>query len=272
MALSTQQAANLYNDQLSTTAQTIADILAQGDALKGEAQGRIAGGTQGYYTGGTPGYMVDNRGAVNGQYNGLRDDVANLFGQAISQITAREPQIRNDAQGRIDLINNLVGDQNRAAQGAAAQQLSDQQRAAAAMGIDAAPQTARAPGTAAALTNYRNAGAAAQKNYFGAIRDVAVGRNQAQADAFGYTRDQRQQAIEAARQQALAKAVYWVPGSRGKFVATYGSADKKADRSLISQISKEQKAITKSAADEAKQRAKDPSIRQSAIQANRRLT
>jgi hypothetical protein len=271
VAQSTQQASNLYNAQQSATAQTIADILAQGDALKGDAAGRIAGGTQGFYSGGTPGYTVDNRGAVNGQYNTIRDDVTNVFDQAVGAIKGQAPQINTDFQNKINLIAQIAAQQNAAASQQSAQQLSDQQSAAARMGIDAAPQTGRASNIAGALGLARNAGADAQKGYFGAMKGFALSRNTSQADAFGYANSQQQQKIEAARQAALAKAVYWVPGSRGKFTATYGSADKKADRSLISGITKTQKAITASSKSEAAQRAKDPTIRQSAVQANRRL-
>lgn len=270
--LSTQQAQNLYNAQQKQTSQTIADIIAQGDALKGEASARLGGGTQGYYSGGTPGYYVDNSGAVNGQYNTIRDDVSNVFAQAVAAIQAQAPFIQSQAAGRGDALMGLAQRQGTDASAASAQQLSDQQLAAQRMGIDAAPQTSRAGNIAAALSQYRNQGAGAQKQYFSAIGQTALGRNDAQAAAFAHTNEEQQKQIEAARQAALAKASYWVPGSRGKFVSTYGSADKKSDKKLISSITKEQKAITKAQQSDAAQRAKDPSIRQSAVQANRRLT
>lgn len=269
---STQQASNLYNDQQKATAQTIADILAQGDALKGDAQGRISGGSQGYYTGGTSGGYVDNRPQVNQQYDVIRGDVANLFGQAVGAIQAQAPQIQQDAQGRLNLIGSALYSQGEAARQQQINQQGDQVLAAQRLGIAADPQMQRSNSTAAALTNYRNGGADAQKGYFTALRGTALGRNQAQADAFAHAGDEQAQAIERARQQALADAYYWVGGSRGRYVSTYGSADKKADRSLISAITKEQKSIASDQKKEAAQRAKDPSIRQSAVQANRRLT
>ena len=91
---STADASALANAQQQATADTIAAILAQGDALKGELNGRIAGGSQGYYEGGSPGYWVDNSGAVNSQYNGIRDDTNNVYGQAIAAILAQNPAIQ----------------------------------------------------------------------------------------------------------------------------------------------------------------------------------
>lgn len=271
--VSTAEAAKLYGQQRGATNSMIDDLLAEGDALKADAQGRIAGGSQGYYAGGTPGYYVDNTAAVNQQANLVRDQVANLFAQAIASINAQEPQIQRDAAGRQQTMNKLLVQQSAAASAAGAKQVADQQRAAEAMGLGgvAAPQTARTNDTANALNHNRRDQLGLQGNYFKTMGDFAVGRNRAQAGAFKYSNDEQQKEIEKARQQALANAVYWVPGSRGKYVSTYGSAGKKADRSLISGITKEQKAVTKARNADTKARSSDPSIRQGAIQANRRL-
>lgn len=265
-------ASDLYNQQRSATAQTIADILAQGDALKGEL-GAVPGTRGGgYYVGGTPGYTVDNRGAVNGSYNTIRDDVGNVFGQAVASINAQAPQILADATGRQNFITGLLDDQINRAKAASAQQLGDQQSAAARMGLAVTPQMQRANSSAAAIGNYRSATGNAQRDYFGALGKFAVDRNGRQAGAFQYANEQQQQKIEQARQAALAKAVYWVPGSKGKFVRTGGTPGQKADKKTIAAITKEQKAITGAVKKDEAQRAKDPTIRQNAIQANRRLT
>lgn len=266
-------ASDLYNAQRATTAQTIAGILAEGDALKGNLTAGLGSPATGYYTGGSPGYTVDNRGAVNGSYNTIRDDVQNVFGQAVGAINAQEPQIQADAAGRQNMVAALLSAQNAAAQQAGAQQLADQQSAAARMGLAVTPQMQRSNASSAALGQYRGAGAGAQKDYFGAMGGFATSRNKSQAGAFAYANGEQQKKIEQARQAALAKAVYFVPGSKGKFVRTGGgSAATKADKKTIAAITKEQKAITSAQSKDEAQRLKDPSIRQNAIQANRRLT
>ena len=262
-------ASDLYNQQRSATAQTIADILAQGDALKGGLTSSAGGG---YYTGGSPGYTVDNRGAVNASYNTIRGDVGNVFGQAVAAVNAQNPQIQADAANRQNMISALLASQNQAASAAGAQQLSDQQLAAQRMGLAVTPQTSRANATANVLAAYRGAGAGLQKNYFGALGKFALDRNQAAAGAFSYANDEQQKKIEQARQAALAKAFYFVPGSRGRYVKNSSTAQGKADKKTISAITKEQKAITSAQNKDTAQRAKDASIRQNAVQANRRLT
>lgn len=265
-------ASDLYNQQRATTAQTIAGILAEGDALKGQLGGSAGSGGGGYYVGGSPGYTVDNRGAVNGNYDTIRGDVANVFSQAIGAINAQAPQIAADAANRQNMVASLLSAQNSAAVQAGAKQLADQQSAAARMGLAVTPQMQRANSSAAALGQYRGAGAGAQKDYFGAMGGFATSRNKSQAGAFEYANSEQQKKIEAARQAALAKAVYFVPGSKGKFVRTGGSGSQKADKKTIAAITKEQKAITSAQSKDEAQRLKDPTIRQNAIQANRRLT
>lgn len=262
-------ASDLYNQQRSATAQTIADILAQGDALKGDLTSGLGGG---YYVGGSPGYSVDNRGAVNSSYNTIRSDVGNVFGQAVAAVNAQAPQIQADTANRQNMIAALLASQNQAAQQAGAQQLSDQQSAAARMGLAVTPQTSRANASAAALGAYRGAGAGLQKDYFGSLGKFALDRNSAAASAFSHANDEQQQKIEQARQAALAKAVYFVSGSKGRYVRNSSSAQGKADKKTISAITREQKAITSSQKKDSAQRAKDASIRQNAVQANRRLT
>ncbi len=267
-SMSSSSASDLYNAQRATTGQTIADILAQGDALKGSLG---AGGYSSIYSGGTPGHYVDNTGAVNAQYNGIRDDTGHLYDMATQQILAQAPQIQSDAGARINLLTSLGAQGNASAAGRAIQQQGDQSNWITALGLNATPQMQRATGIANALQNSRDAFSKLNSDYFGALRDVALSRNQAQAGAFTDANKQQQAKIEAARQAALAKAIYYVGGSRGHLVSS-ASSQKAADKKLASSITKEQKAITSAQKKDDAQRAKDPTIRQQAIQANRRLT
>lgn len=273
MALSTRQASDLANDQQAATAQTIAGLLAAGDALKGDAQGRVNGGSQGYYTGGSGGYMVDNSPQVNAQANQIAAEIANIYGQAQDQIKAQAGGIVSAGNARVtqqrDDVNNSAYTQMLAGR----QQVSDQQNALGSFGLSGIGGTSTGRATAAqnALGGYRDAFGKLNGDYFGNQVGFDLSRNASQADAFRNANVEQQKAIEAARQAALANATYWVPGSKGRYVSTYGSAGKKSDRSLISAIGKEQKAITSAAAAEAKQRSKDPRIRQGQVQANRRL-
>lgn len=260
-------ASDLYNAQQRGTANTIAQILAQGDALKGSVGG---GGGGGGYVGGSPGYYWDNSGAVNAQYNVIRDDVSNLFGQAMGLVRGQAPAIQNDAAARVADINGLIAGQGAAASQRAQSQVGDQQSAAAAMGIDAAPQTARAAGIAQALGNYRTTFGDANTKYFNTRKDVALARNEATAGGFQFANDQEQNAIQAARVKALSTAKKWVPGSRGHKVG--GGSSKAADKKLVTAINKQQKLLVTARDQELAQRAKDPEIRKSAVQANRRLT
>lgn len=266
-------ASDLYGAQQAATANTIAQILAQGDALKGSLGGGGGGGGGGTYVGGTPGYYWDNSKAVNGQYNVIRDDVSNLFGQAIGLVRGQAPAIQNDAAARVAEINGLVAGENAAASARGQSQIGAQQSAAAAMGIDAAPQTARAQGIAQALGNYRNTFGDVNAKYFNTRKDVALARNESTAGGFQYANDQEQNAIQAARVKALATAKKWVPGSRGHRVGGGGGGGSaKADKKLITAINKQQKLLVTARDQEIAQRAKDPEIRKSAVQANRRLT
>lgn len=265
-------ASDLYGAQQAATANTIAQILAQGDALKGSLGGGGGGGGGGTYVGGTPGYYWDNSKAVNGQYNVIRDDVSNLFGQAVGLIRGQAPAIQNDAAARVAEINGLVASENTAAGARGQSQVGDQRAAATAMGIDAAPQTARAAGIAQALGNYRNTFGSANAKYFNTRKDVALARNESTAGGFKYANDQEQKAIQAARVKALSTAKKWVPGSRGHKVGGSSGSSAKADKKLITAINKQQKLLVTARDQELAQRAKDPEIRKSAVQANRRLT
>jgi hypothetical protein len=264
---STQQASDLYNRQQAATGQMIADLLAQGDALKAGAQG----GHSSVYEGGSPGYYWDNSPAVNAQYDTIKNDVNNLFGQATGIIRGQAAGIQQGTDSRVADLSKIISAAGVAAGQRGTQNIADQNNAAAAMGISAAPQNARAGGLANAIGSYRGSFGALNNNFTKDVGKIALQRNEAQAGAFDYANQQQQNQIQAARARALADAQIWVPGSRGRLVSS-GSKANAADRKLVSAINKEQKAIRSAQSKDAAQRAKDPSIRSSAVQANRRLT
>jgi hypothetical protein len=272
MANSTQQAASLYDAQRNATHQTIADILAAGDDLRAELSTGSKGSSTGYYEGGSPGYYWDNSPAVNAQYDVIRNDTANLYGQATGLINGQAAGIGQGYDKKINDLTGILGPEGTAANQAAQQQIGDQQRAAAAMGISAAPQTARAQGTANLIRDNRNAFGLLNMNFLNAKRGIDLSRNASQAAAFTNANTQHQAAIQAARIKALASAKVWVPGSKGRYVQTSYTPGVKADKKTAAAIAKEQKALATSTAKEDAQRNKDSSLRQSAIQANRRLT
>lgn len=264
---STQQASDLYNRQQAATAQTIADLLAQGDALKAGATGPYSS----VYEGGSPGYYWDNSGAVNSQYNTIAGDVGNVFGQAVGLVRGQAPAIQKATDARVADMSKIIGGAAQAAGQRGIGQIADQKNAAAAMGIDAAPQTARAGNLAQALNLNQDLFGRVNNNYQKTMGQYALQRNEAQAGAFAHANDEQQKAIQAARAEALANAKVWVPGSRGRLVSS-ASSQKKADKQLTSAVNKQEKAIVSAQKKDAAQRAKDASIRSSAVQANRRLT
>lgn len=208
------------------------DISALSDARDQVAKGAATGPTYSY-EGGSPGYMVDNRGAVNAQYNGTRDDANNVYDQAAAAIGRSNANIGGDydAAAAQDAANRQA--RTAALQQLVAGQQGDESDWAARMGFapsvgNSAGATARSNDLLKTLGLNQQNLTSANQGYFGTTKGNALARGQAQVDASNWARKQLQDEIEQARQKALANAVYYVAGSRGRKVSTGGYTAKQA--------------------------------------------
>ena len=208
------------------------DITDISNAKQDVAAGAATGPTY-TYVGGTPGYTVDNTPQVNAQYNGMRDDANNVYDQAAAAIglanknipqaytQAASQEAANRAARSKALQSMVLGDRDNEADWAARMGFSRD------VGTSQAA-TGRTTDLLRTLLANNSALAGAGNAYYNSTKNTAVARGQAAVNASNFARDQLEKQIEAARQAALAKAIYYVAGSKGKKVKTGGYTAKQA--------------------------------------------
>lgn len=274
MAGATAASQQLVGAQAANKQAVNAGILAQGQQAAQGLQGKVdAGGYQSVYGGGTPGHYFDNTGAVNAQYNQMQGDVNNVYGQAIASVRGRAPQIASQFQQKIGANDQRAAAQQGALNTFQGQRNRDATQAATNMGLGAAPQP-NGP-RLALITKLLNSQVGANKKgldaLFGSLKSAAVGRNESNAGAFGYARDQEQQKVAASRAAALAKAKGYIAGSRGHVVSS-ASSQKAADKHLLTQVNAAIKAQEKAQTANTKAESKVPGLFQQRAAAAGRVT
>ena len=190
----------------------------------------------GQYVGGSAGYTVSaapQRAASQAGYNQASANAKDIYGQAVSQVAARDPGIQ---QGYADATAAIEANARQRAIGDMAQQQALQAQAiqgARALGLsgitDGSGAMARTNALEAAQQAKYQTNADSWAGFNGGAAQRAVAKNDAAANSFAYSGTQAQTALANLLQKTLAseKDVYHA-GSAGKIVGAMTPAQKAA--------------------------------------------
>ena len=215
--------------QITAPSQQSPGSLALGQLLNlANYQGTMQGGS-----GGSAGYTISaapQRAAVNTAYQQAEADRANVYGQAVSNVNAREPGITKGYNDSIAAIQAQAAARDASTQATTTSQNNDMASAAAKYGLNFVPTTKglAASNGAAQAAKYRT-NADSWQGLLSSQKGTAIGNNQRTANAFTYSGTQAQAALQGLLTKALAgmqdKYVPGKAGSAGKMVGGTSTKD-----------------------------------------------
>ncbi len=176
----------------------------------------------GTYVPGSPGYTVSNAGARAAETaagNAAQAGLDKVYGQAVTNIQARNPLIQAAANQANSTMAADTAQRLSSIQGAADARAAAQQAASRAMGLSWTPQVSGASQQGDLLSHQASINTGAWKGLNDSNAQNNIDRNNTLASSFNYTLGQNKTRLAQAVSQALSKLVdRHVGGSAGKMV------------------------------------------------------